>query len=67
MMYRVRMTNQSLCDRLGGCIHVCPVGVWQWANVSGRMLPVPVNEDKCIGCMKCVRICPQKIIDVTSK
>lgn len=60
----MRMTDPTLCDRLGGCVNVCPEGVWKWSAVLGRNLPVPVDQDRCIGCMKCVRICPHGIIKV---
>jgi len=63
-MYSVSMAEPSKCDRLGGCIHVCPEEVWQWSNIEGIDLPVPVNQEKCVGCMKCVNICPPKIIEV---
>jgi NAD-dependent dihydropyrimidine dehydrogenase PreA subunit len=66
-MYSVRMTNPSLCDRLGGCVEVCPEGVWQWMKVGGRKLPVPASYEKCTGCLKCVRICPHHIIEVEPK
>jgi len=64
MPYSVKMTNPSLCDSLGGCVHICPEGIWQWMVLDGRKLPVPVNQEKCTGCMKCVKICPPKIIEV---
>jgi NAD-dependent dihydropyrimidine dehydrogenase PreA subunit len=63
-MYSVKLTNPSLCSNLGGCIHVCPSGIWQWLNVDGRRLPVPVSQEKCNGCLKCVNICPPKIIEI---
>ncbi|MBA3045009.1 MAG: 4Fe-4S binding protein [Candidatus Thermoplasmatota archaeon] len=65
MPYDVRMTDPSSCDRLGGCIHICPEKVWKWAEINGRNLPVPVRPEDCTGCMKCIKICPPKIIEVT--
>ena len=67
MLYSVKMTIPSRCDRLGGCVHICPEGVWQWGRVSGYRFPIVVNAEKCIGCMKCVKICPQKIIEVVPR
>jgi NAD-dependent dihydropyrimidine dehydrogenase PreA subunit len=64
MLYSVRMTEPSRCDRLGGCVQVCPEGIWRWGRLSGYRFPVPVGQERCVGCMRCVRICPQKIIVV---
>ena len=63
-MFNVHMTTPSLCDSLGGCVHVCPEGIWQWMTVDGRNLPVLVSQEKCTGCLKYVNICPPKVIEV---
>lgn len=52
--------NPAACDRSPFCpvVRVCPVGA---VSMSGgffnRSAPV-VDPDKCIGCGKCVTVCP---------
>ena len=42
------------CTACGLCVKRCPVGAIDAHN------PRKTDRDKCIGCMRCVRICPQK-------
>ncbi len=42
------------CTACGFCVKRCPVGAISEQN------PRKTDKEKCIGCMRCVRICPQK-------
>ena len=42
------------CTACGFCVKRCPVGAIDAQN------PRKTDKDKCIGCMRCVRVCSQK-------
>lgn len=42
------------CSRCGACAAQCPVGAIDPAD------PAQVDREACIGCMRCVALCPQK-------
>ena len=46
--------NPDLCTECGSCSKVCPTGA-----ISPEK-PKKLDKKKCIGCLKCVRSCPQK-------
>ncbi|MBC9783958.1 4Fe-4S binding protein [Heliobacterium chlorum] len=61
--------DYNKCDRLRGCsaAKACPVQAM--LPVGKGFLPWKVerwefDEQKCIGCNKCVKVCPQKAIIV---
>jgi len=56
--------DKNKCDRSPFCPvkRICPVGAVK-QNVSFLKGDTPVVDvDKCIGCGKCVRICPMKAV-----
>lgn len=50
----------SLCTECGVCAKVCPAGAISFDD------PKKTDHKKCIGCMKCIRICSQKARGVSS-
>jgi Pyruvate/2-oxoacid:ferredoxin oxidoreductase delta subunit len=54
--------NTADCNR---CIQLCPVSRKDRPVIYiGRNRKATVNEDLCNGCAKCVRICPEKAIEM---
>ncbi|AIY90921.1 4Fe-4S dicluster domain-containing protein [Geoglobus acetivorans] len=70
-MFKVEFDARR-CGGAGECIDVCDQGVWEWRmvefNFLGRKfkkpMPFPVNQEKCIGCRKCEKICPTKCVSI---
>lgn len=52
--------DTSLCTLCGACAKVCPAGA---IPADG---PKKTDHKKCIGCMKCIRVCKQKARAVSS-
>lgn len=52
--------DTSLCTLCGACAKVCPAGAIPADS------PQKTDHKKCIGCMKCMRICKQKARGVSS-
>ncbi|WP_422486655.1 4Fe-4S binding protein [Gudongella sp. DL1XJH-153] len=53
---------ESKCDRSPFCPvkRVCPTGAVERAGFF--MGKVVINDEKCIGCGKCIQICPHKAV-----
>lgn len=54
----------KLKDNRAFCKYICPVTVFLKPASYFSLLRVKVNEDKCIGCGKCKRVCPMNV-DIT--
>ena len=54
----------ALKDNRAFCKYVCPITVFLKPASYFSLLRVKVDEDKCIGCGKCKRVCPMNV-DVT--
>lgn len=65
--YRERGANVSIpepgesCNKCGACANKCPTGAITAEN------SMQADEEKCIACMKCVAVCPQKARAVNDK
>lgn len=57
------------CKGCGLCLVKCPVQALNFSNDTGFLgLPLPeVDINKCIGCLKCMEICPDGAIKVEKK
>ncbi|MDA8125478.1 MAG: FAD-dependent oxidoreductase [Deltaproteobacteria bacterium] len=62
--------NDSLCKDCGYCREVCTLGVFAQSdrfNTSGYKPTEAVHAEKCIGCLRCLYICPDFSITVREK
>jgi 2-oxoglutarate ferredoxin oxidoreductase subunit delta len=68
--------DASRCGGAGECIDACAQKVWDWQEreVDGvfgakikKRIPYPLHSEKCIGCMRCAKVCPLGIIQVEEK
>jgi len=65
---KVAVLNSNRCDRSPFCPvkRVCPVNaVTQEASIFGSKAPV-IDKEKCIGCAKCVVVCPMQAVEMQS-
>jgi len=59
--------NAVLCKECGYCREVCPRGVFEGSglqNASGYQYMSAKYGGKCIGCLKCLMICPDFAVTV---
>jgi formate dehydrogenase beta subunit len=59
--------NELLCKDCGYCREVCSLGIFEQSgnfNPSGYKPAVAVNTDKCVGCLRCLYICPDFAITI---
>jgi len=62
--------NELICKDCGYCREVCSLGIFSQGeqfNPSGYKPAVAVNTDKCIGCLRCLYICPDFAITIQEK
>jgi NAD-dependent dihydropyrimidine dehydrogenase PreA subunit len=62
--------NDLVCKDCGYCREVCQLGIFQQAedfNPSGYKPAVAVNTDKCVGCLRCLYICPDFAIAIQER
>ena len=50
--------DNGLCSACGSCAGICPVNAIQMEANPAGFLYASINKEKCIGCAKCLRICP---------
>lgn len=56
------------CKACGSCREVCPAGVFDRAgelNTSGYAYMVARHSEQCVGCLRCLVVCPDFAITVT--
>jgi NADPH-dependent glutamate synthase beta subunit-like oxidoreductase len=61
------VVNGAVCKDCGYCREVCSLGVFEQAgefNALGYRPAVAAHTDKCIGCLRCLYICPDFAIKV---
>jgi formate dehydrogenase beta subunit len=59
--------NGLICKDCGYCREVCSLGIFGQSaefNPSGYKPAVAENRDKCIGCLRCLYICPDFAITI---
>jgi NAD-dependent dihydropyrimidine dehydrogenase PreA subunit len=60
--------NWNRCSGKGTCLKACPVSVFELQEIKEHpetLKAVPVNEEACIFCMKCVPVCIEDAIKIT--
>lgn len=66
---KIAVINENACDRSPFCPvkRVCPVkAVSQEVRFFKAGAPV-INKDLCIGCGKCIQVCPMKAVKMINK
>ena len=74
------IVDYHACEGRELCIEVCPTDVFEmqptrvrnplfWLKVKahGGRQAFPVRADACIGCMECVKVCPELAVAVTQQ
>lgn len=67
---KTAVVNGSLCDQSPFCPvkRVCPVqAVTQDVKFLIKADTPVINKDLCIGCGKCVQVCPMKAVKMVKK
>lgn len=62
--------NPVVCKDCGYCREVCGLGVFSRSdqfNTSGYLPAVAERAEKCIGCLRCLYICPDFAITITDR
>ena len=62
--------NELICKDCGYCREVCSLGIFKQSeqfNPSGYKPAVAENTDKCIGCLRCLYICPDFAITIQDR
>ena len=62
--------NELICKDCGYCREVCSLGIFKQSeqfNPSGYKPAVAEDTDKCIGCLRCLYICPDFAITIQDR
>lgn len=64
--YKVEV-NFAACKECGYCQEVCSLGIYENSstyNAQGYQPMQATNTDKCVGCLRCLMICPDFAINI---
>ena len=62
--------NAAVCKDCGYCMEVCGLDVFDRSesfNASGYQSAVAARAERCIGCLRCLYICPDFAITITDR
>jgi len=62
--------NDLICKDCGYCQEICGLGIFEQSgdfNPAGYKPAVTVHTDRCIGCLRCLYICPDFAITIREK
>jgi len=60
--------NPVICKECGYCREMCHMGIFATSetfNASGYKPSVVTSSDRCVGCLKCLYVCPDFAITIT--
>jgi NADPH-dependent glutamate synthase beta subunit-like oxidoreductase len=60
--------NPVICKECGYCREMCHLGIFavsEGFNASGYKPAVVTGSDRCVGCLKCLYVCPDFAITIT--
>ena len=64
------LINGLICKDCGYCREVCSLGIFEQSadfNPSGYKPAIAVHTDQCIGCLRCLYICPDFAITIQER
>ncbi|MEW6333731.1 MAG: FAD-dependent oxidoreductase [Thermodesulfobacteriota bacterium] len=64
------LINELLCKDCGYCREVCSLGIFDQSgdfNPSGYRPAVVAHPDRCVGCLRCLYICPDFAIAIQER
>jgi NAD-dependent dihydropyrimidine dehydrogenase PreA subunit len=59
--------NPVICKECGYCREMCHMGIFATSdsfNASGYKPAVVTSSDRCVGCLKCLYVCPDFAITI---
>jgi NADPH-dependent glutamate synthase beta subunit-like oxidoreductase len=60
--------NPAICKECGYCREMCHMGIFvtsETFNANGYKPSVVTSSDRCVGCLKCLYVCPDFAIRIT--
>ena len=62
--------NPAVCKECGYCREMCHMGIFATSdtfNAGGYKPSVVTSSDRCVGCLKCLYVCPDFAITISDR